>query len=102
MREEILNVKGIGKETADSILLYALDKPIFVIDAYTRRIFNRLGIIEGNEEYDEIRHIFEKNLPKDLEVYKEYHALIVELGKHYCKKRNPMCEKCPLFCSCDE
>ncbi|EHP86596.1 endonuclease III domain-containing protein [Methanotorris formicicus] len=101
LRKEILNVKGIGKETADSILLYALDREIFVIDAYTRRIFSRLRIIEGGEEYDEIRGIFEKNLPKDLKIYKEYHALIVELGKHYCKKKNPVCEKCPLHNLCD-
>ncbi|AEF96824.1 endonuclease III domain-containing protein [Methanotorris igneus] len=101
LRKELLNVKGIGKETADSILLYALDRPIFVVDAYTKRIFSRLGVIEGGEEYDEIRHIFEENLPKDLKIYKEYHALIVELGKHYCKKRNPACEKCPLSDLCD-
>ena len=100
LRNELLSIKGIGKETADSILLYALDKPIFVIDAYTRRIFSRLGLIDKNADYDEIRLFFENNVLQDVNIYKTYHALIVELGKNYCKKKNPQCDKCPLGLSC--
>jgi endonuclease-3 related protein len=81
-------------------LLYALDKPIFVVDAYTRRIFSRFGITDKNMDYDEIRLIFENNILLDLNTYKEYHALIVELGKNYCKKRNPLCNECPLHLWC--
>ena len=80
LRKELLSVKGIGKETADSIILYAFEKPIFVIDAYTRRFCKKFGLFEG-KEYDEYREFFESNLPKDVELYKEYHALIVEWGK---------------------
>lgn len=100
LRNELLSIKGIGKETADSILLYALDKPIFVIDAYTRRIFSRLGLIDKNADYDEIRLVFENNVLQDVNIYKKYHALIVELGKNYCKKKNPQCDKCPLCLLC--
>ncbi len=95
LREKLLSVPGIGPETADSIILYALEKPIFVVDAYTRRFLKRHGIIQGNEKYDEIRALFEKNLPQDVELFKEYHALIVKLGKVYCKSK-PVCEGCPL------
>ena len=100
LRNELLAIKGIGKETADSILLYALDKPIFVVDAYTRRIFSRFGITDKNMDYDEIRLIFENNILLNLNIYKEYHALIVELGKNYCKKKNPLCNECPLYLWC--
>ncbi|WP_292459823.1 endonuclease III domain-containing protein [Methanothermococcus sp.] len=100
LRNELLAIKGIGKETSDSILLYALNKPIFVVDAYTRRIFSRCGIIDKSMDYDEIRLIFENNILLNLNVYKEYHALIVELGKNYCKKKNPLCNECPLYCCC--
>jgi endonuclease-3 related protein len=100
LRNELLAIKGIGKETADSILLYALDKPIFVVDAYTRRIFSRFGIMDKNMDYDEIRLIFENNILLNLNIYKEYHALIVELGKNYCKKKNPLCNECPLYLCC--
>jgi endonuclease-3 related protein len=98
-REELLAIKGIGNETADSILLYACDKLFFVIDAYTRRIFSRLGLIDEKLKYDEIREIFEKGLPKDVFVYKEFHALIVEHAKKYCKKK-PLCNTCPLRVKC--
>jgi len=94
-REELLSIKGIGKETADSILLYACDRPFFVIDAYTKRIFSRLGMIHDKLEYDKIRAFFENGLPKDIYIYKEFHALIVELAKSYCKKK-PLCDECPL------
>ncbi len=98
-REELLNINGIGFETADSILLYACSQPIFVVDAYTRRAFSRLGFIDENWKYDEIRLFFEKTLPKDLVLYKEFHALIVELGKNYCRKK-PLCKECPLCKIC--
>ncbi|MFH1917382.1 MAG: hypothetical protein ABIJ21_09045 [Nanoarchaeota archaeon] len=94
-REFLLSVKGIGPETADSIVLYALEKPAFVVDAYTRRVFVRLGIISGSESYDEIRSLFEKSLPAGISLFKEYHALIVRLGKDVCRK-NPKCHLCPL------
>jgi len=93
-REELLKVKGIGKETADSILLYACNKPFFVVDAYTKRSFSRIGLISEND-YEKIRTIFEKNIPRDISFYKEFHALIVELSKKYCKKE-PLCKPCPL------
>lgn len=80
-REQLLNVNGIGKETADSILLYACGKPYFVVDTYTRRLFSNLGLIKGDEKYDNIRQLFESKLPKDVELYKEFHALIVKHGK---------------------
>ena len=97
-REELLKVKGIGKETADAILLYALNRLSFVIDAYTKRLLSRLWNIQG--DYDELKKFFEENLPKDLKVYKEFHALIDEHCKRVCKKK-PYCEVCPLtdFCS---
>ncbi|MCD6381984.1 MAG: endonuclease [Candidatus Aenigmarchaeota archaeon] len=93
-RENLLSIWGIGKETADSILLYAYNKPVFVVDAYTKRIFERLGF--GKMNYDELQKLFHDNLPKGVKLFKEYHALLVELGKNYCKKRNPLCGKCPL------
>jgi endonuclease-3 related protein len=93
VRKELLSLDGIGKETADSILLYAADKLIFPIDAYTFRLFERLGVVAKN--YDELQKIFHENLPKDLEVYKEFHALIVKLGKTHCKIK-PECNNCPL------
>ncbi len=97
-RSELLKVHGIGPETADSILLYALDKPSFVVDAYTRRIGNRVGLFKFSD-YHEIKEFFEKNLPKDLEMYKEYHALLVELGKNFCKAK-PICKNCPIIEFC--
>jgi len=96
VRQLLLSVKGIGKETADSILLYALGKGIFVVDAYTKRIFNRLGFdISG---YEEVRKFVETNLPANY--YNEFHALLVKLAKEYCRKK-PNCRKCPLksYCS---
>ncbi len=98
-REELLEVNGIGPETADSILLYACGKPHFVIDAYTRRVFSRIGIVEKDIVYDELKKFFEKRLPKDAGMYGEFHALIVELGKNICKKK-PLCKECPLKKGC--
>lgn len=95
IRHQLLEVNGIGPETADSILLYALDKPIFVIDAYTKRVLTRHDIIPESATYHEIQEIFLKNLPEDVPLYNEYHALFVMAGKHYCKPK-PRCRECPL------
>ncbi len=99
-RKKLLSIKGIGKETADSILLYAFGKPIFVVDAYTKRIFSRLGLISENSTYDETQKFFMDKLKNYTYLFNEYHALIVKLGKEFCTKRNPKCNKCPLkeFC----
>ena len=96
LREKLLSVKGIGPETADSILLYALNKSIFVVDAYTKRIFSRHLLVSKDSNYEETQELFMKNLPHKRKLFNEYHALIVELGKNYCKKRKPLCGKCPL------
>ncbi len=98
LREFLLNVKGIGPETADSIILYAAERPKFVIDSYTKRILKRVMNHEGN--YQELQRFFESNLNTDSKLYQEYHALIVELGKTYCKK-NPICDSCPLIEICE-
>ncbi|NOZ56893.1 MAG: endonuclease III domain-containing protein [Calditrichaeota bacterium] len=95
LRRKLLQINGIGPETADSILLYALDKPVFVVDAYTRRIFSRHGWVEPTIGYEELREFFESALPKDVKLFNEYHALLVYVGHHFCK-RKPQCEACPL------
>ncbi|HEC24802.1 MAG TPA: hypothetical protein ENI54_02105 [bacterium] len=100
MREKLLTIFGIGEETADSILLYALKKPVFVIDAYTRRILERHNIIENafKEKYEHIQRFFTANIPRgkaNVSLYNEYHALIVKTGKMFCKK-TPQCDDCPL------
>jgi endonuclease III related protein len=86
-RKELLAVKGVGNETADSILLYAFKQPEFVVDAYTKRIFSHLGIVKDNANYMDIKKLFESSLPRDTAMYQEYHALIVEHAKHYYKKK---------------
>lgn len=98
LRSELLALKGIGRETADSILVYALDKPYFVIDAYTKRIFGRLGYTVP-KTYDELRLFIEQHIPRDLTIYQEYHALLVELAKRACLKV-PSCAECPLESLC--
>ena len=95
LREQLLSVKGIGHETADSILLYALNRPVFVVDAYTARICTRHHIIDGGADYHQIQETFESNLPSDIQLFNEYHALLVHLGKDFCKP-TPKCEECPL------
>lgn len=95
LREKLLRVKGIGPETADSILLYGLKRPIFVVDAYTKRILSRHGIVPENASYEEIQGLFMSNLPHDEKLFNEYHALLVHLGKTLCKK-NAKCDICPL------
>jgi len=99
LRHDLLAVHGIGPETADDILLYALHRPVFVIDAYTRRLFSRLGLIKGDESYEALRAGFETALGPDVPIYNEYHALIVRHAKNVCKTR-PLCEVCCLRRSC--
>lgn len=99
LREELLGVRGIGPETADSILLYAGEKPTFVVDAYTKRLFAALGILKETAGYEEVRHLFMANLPPDVRLFNEYHALIVEHGKRHCRKR-PRCSGCGLHLFC--
>lgn len=96
LREELLCVKGIGPETADSILLYALNKPAFVVDAYTKRIFSRHTLIREDAPYEEVRSFCTASIQQDALVYNEYHALLVRLAKEHCLKRNPRCHECPL------
>lgn len=95
LRLKLLKVTGIGPETADSILLYALEKPVFVIDAYTKRVLSRHGIMEHENPYEEFQDLFHSSLEKDSKLFNEYHALFVRLGKTYCMKK-PKCEGCPL------
>ena len=95
LRNLLLNVHGIGPETADCIVLYAAHQPQFVVDAYTRRFMARHGWLRGFESYDKVADMFVMQLPADVGLYNEYHALIVRLGKEYCRT-NPVCESCPL------
>ena len=95
LRSELLSVKGIGPETADSILLYAGNMPTFVVDAYTHRIFSRHELIPEESTYDEMKSFFEENLPEDVQLFNEYHALLVNIGKTFCKTKK-VCEPCPL------
>jgi endonuclease-3 related protein len=95
LRQELLGIKGIGKETADCILLYAARMPSFVSDAYTKRFLDRYGLLKGRETYDEIRDYFMRGLPQDVDLYNEYHALIVYHGHHVCQS-TPNCRDCPV------
>ncbi len=96
LREQLLAVKGIGPETADSILLYAGGFPAFVIDAYTHRLLLRHGLIWEETDYYEMQELFLSGLPEDVALFNEYHALIVRVGKEFCRKTKPRCETCPL------
>ena len=96
LRHELLEVHGIGPETADSILLYAAEMPSFVVDTYTHRILSRHGWIGFDADYHAIRDYMQSSLPEDVALYNEYHALLVRLGKDYCRKSNPKCDQCPL------
>jgi endonuclease III related protein len=98
LRKQLLSVHGIGPETADSILLYAGDHPVFVVDAYTRRILERHGLVHEKHSYEEIRGLFEKSLPSDPKLFNEFHALIVHVGKQFCRPKSPACSGCPLHC----
>jgi endonuclease-3 related protein len=95
LRKKLLEVKGIGQETADSILLYALQKPMFVVDAYTRRVLSRHGMISNRASYEEVQKLFMRHLPPDEKLFNEYHALFVHVAKSACKKM-PQCDICPL------
>lgn len=102
LRKRLLSVNGVGPETADDMLLYAFGRPVFVIDAYTRRLFARLGLIEGGESYEQLRQLFEHRLLRvkhKQDVFNEYHALIVHHAKHFCRTR-PQCEHCCLRRHC--
>ena len=95
LREKLLAVRGVGPETADSIALYAAGHPLFVVDAYTRRVFGRLGLLAGGEPYDEVQRLFMDALPRDAALYNDFHAQIVRLAKDVCRPR-PRCAECPL------
>jgi endonuclease-3 related protein len=95
LREELLKTHGIGPETADTILLYAVGKPVFVIDAYTKRILANHGLIAPDMPYEALRGCFERNLEPEVALFREFHAQIVLTGKHFCRKR-PLCLCCPL------
>lgn len=96
LREQLLGVKGIGPETADSIALYAAGKPIFVVDTYTHRILLRHNLIDEDTDYHTLQELFMDSLPVDVGLYGEFHALLVRIGNQFCKKTNPRCESCPL------
>lgn len=95
LRRDLLNLNGIGPETADDILLYACEKPVFVVDAYTRRIFSRHAMVPADIEYEDLQTFFHRYLEADVDFFGEYHGLIVWTGKHFCKKK-PDCQGCPL------
>lgn len=95
-RDKLLSVKGIGPETADSILLYACGQPIFVVDMYTHRVFSRHNLLMEETDYYDMQQIFMGNLPHDVQLFNEFHALIVRVAATYCKKNKPLCEQCPL------
>lgn len=95
LREELLAISGIGPETADSILLYALSRPVFVVDTYTARVMVRHGLIGPELDYPQLQDLFQSNLDPDVALFNEFHALLVMTGKDYCKPR-PKCQACPL------
>ena len=96
LRKQLLGIHGVGPETADSILLYAGGLPTFVVDAYTYRVFSRHGWIDLDSDYHQIQEFFHDHLPADAPTFNEFHALLVNLGKRYCRKAKPLCEACPL------
>ncbi len=95
-RDNLLQVKGVGPETADSILLYGGKHSVFVVDAYTHRVFSRHGLVPAECDYNELQELFMDNLKADHQLFNEYHALIVKVAKSYCKKAKPNCQECPL------
>ncbi len=101
LREELLSIYGIGPETADSIILYAAEKPVFVVDAYTRRIFSRLGFFGDDISYAGMQSFFMRHLSPDVSLYNEFHALIVGVGNRFCGNSKPKCSECPVngYCS---
>lgn len=99
LRESLLAIHGVGRETADDILLYAFHRPVFVVDAYTRRLYHRLGVMDGNEGYESLRRLTEEALSESMPDMNELHALIVAHGKDICRPR-PLCSQCPLCADC--
>jgi endonuclease-3 related protein len=95
LRRKLLTVKGIGPETADAIALYGAGRPLFVVDAYTRRVFGRLGLLDGRESYEDVQRVFMDRLPADTALYQDYHAQIVRLAKDVCRPA-PRCQACAL------
>ena len=95
LRKELLAVNGVGPETADSILLYALQKPVFVVDTYTYRVMSRHGLVGEEVSYDELQELFTQHLPLEMKLFNEYHALLVRVGKLHCQPK-PRCQACPL------
>jgi len=100
LREELLAIKGVGEETADSIILYAVGRPLFVVDAYTRVILSRIGMIPEKIGYRQLQELFHNNLPPDVPLFKDFHAQFVELGKRHCRK-TPVCGGCPVVGECE-
>jgi endonuclease-3 related protein len=100
LRKELLSLYGIGKETADSIILYAAEKPIFVVDAYTQRIYTRLGYFNEGISYDKMQKFFMDNLIHNVKLFNEYHALIVATGNSFCSNTKPRCSHCPVKTVC--
>ncbi len=96
LREKLLDIWGIGPETADSILLYAGSHEVFVVDAYTKRLLERHGWVDHKAKYDDMRWIFERRFPGNVELFNEFHALIVNVGKTWCRPQQPKCDECPL------
>jgi len=96
LRKGLLQINGIGPETADAILLYAAGRPVFVVDAYTERILSRHGLVPVRARYEDVQQLFMCNLPGDAALFNEYHALLVRVGKLHCKKSSPQCSGCPL------
>jgi endonuclease-3 related protein len=99
LRRKLLLVPGIGPETADSMALYAAGKPLFVVDAYTRRVFGRLGLLRGDESYEDVQRFLTRRLPQDVALFNDYHAQLVRLAKEHCRVR-PRCAGCPLERPC--
>jgi endonuclease III related protein len=95
LRAELLSINGVGPETADSIVLYAAEKPLFVIDAYTKRILSRHGVLPLEKSYDDFRGLFTRVLPPDVPLYNQYHAMFVRVGNRFCRA-TPRCDACPL------
>jgi len=95
LRRELLSINGVGKETADSIILYAAGKPIFVVDAYTKRVLGRHGMLPMESDYDTVQELFHRHLPLDISLFNDYHAQLVAVGHNHCKK-TPICTNCPL------
>ncbi|MDA1189034.1 MAG: hypothetical protein O2854_05080, partial [Chloroflexi bacterium] len=100
LREKLLEVYGIGEETADCIVLYVAEAPTFVVDAYSKRLLSRLGVIDGRERYENLRQLLLRTLPEDVHMLGEYHALIVRHGQGICRKTAPLCNCCVLQSGC--